>query len=88
MNDLVVVPRASQPVRGDLARLDLAVYRTVAAVPTPTRHEPMRRLSKLADKSKLWLPCAGLIGILGGRLAGGRQPSPSPPSPPTRPWSI
>ncbi len=29
MNDLVVVPRAPQPVRDDLARLDLAVYGTV-----------------------------------------------------------
>jgi undecaprenyl-diphosphatase len=49
-----------------LTRLDLAMYRAIAETPTPTLDEPLRRLSNAADRSKLWLVVAGIIGALGG----------------------
>ena len=51
----------------DLTRLDLAVYRAIALTPTPTLDEPMRRLSDLADHSKLWIAIAAGMGAFGGR---------------------
>jgi membrane-associated phospholipid phosphatase len=57
----------ARPILDDLTGLDVAVYRAVAASPTPTLDEPMRRLSDLANNSKLWLLIAGCIGVLGGR---------------------
>jgi membrane-associated phospholipid phosphatase len=50
----------------DLTRLDLAMYRAIAETPTPTLDEPVRRLSNVADHSKLWLMVAGMIAALGG----------------------
>lgn len=58
---------AAKPLLEDLTRLDLAVYRSIAATPSPTMDEPMRRLSDLANHSKLWLLVAGGMGVLGGR---------------------
>ena len=40
------------------AALDRAVYRTIATVPTPALDVAFRRLSRAADKSKLWLVIA------------------------------
>ncbi len=51
----------------DLGRLDLAVYRAVAATPTPALDEPLRRLSRVATRSKLWLGIAGAMAVVGGR---------------------
>jgi undecaprenyl-diphosphatase len=51
----------------DLGRLDLAVYRAVAATPTPALDEPLRRLSQVATRSKLWLGIAGAMAVVGGR---------------------
>jgi membrane-associated phospholipid phosphatase len=51
----------------DLGRLDLAVYRAIASTPTPTLDEPLRRLSDVATRSKLWLALAGGMAIAGGR---------------------
>jgi membrane-associated phospholipid phosphatase len=62
-----VVPPATKAVVEELTRLDQAVYETIAVVPTPVMDQLMRRLSRLADKSKLWLTIAGAIGLLGGR---------------------
>jgi membrane-associated phospholipid phosphatase len=51
----------------DLGRLDLAVYRAIAATPTPTLDQPLRRLSDAATHSKLWLGIAGAMAVVGGR---------------------
>jgi undecaprenyl-diphosphatase len=50
----------------ELGRLDRAVYAAVADSPTPSLDEPLRRLSKAANLSKLWLGAAVGIAALGG----------------------
>src|SRR4051794_24146751 len=50
----------------DAYRLDLAVYAAVAATPTPTMDEGLRRLSGAADHSKLWVGCSALLAAIGG----------------------
>ncbi len=47
--------------------MDLAVYRAIALTPTPTLDDPLRRLSGLANHSKLWIGVAGALFALGGR---------------------
>jgi membrane-associated phospholipid phosphatase len=51
----------------DLGRLDLAVYRAIASTATPTLDEPLRRLSDVATRSKLWLGIAGVMALVGGK---------------------
>lgn len=51
----------------DLGRLDLAVYRAIAATPTPTLDQPLRRLSDVATRSKLWFGIAGAMALVGGK---------------------
>ena len=51
----------------ELAEVDRAVYRAIAGTTTPTLDEPLRRLSGLANHSKLWLGAAGALFVLGGR---------------------
>ena len=51
----------------ELAEVDRAVYRAIAGTPTPTLDEPLRRLSNLANHSKLWLGVAGAMVVFGGR---------------------
>jgi membrane-associated phospholipid phosphatase len=51
----------------ELGRLDLAVYRAIAATPTPTLDEPFRRISEIATRSKLWLGIAATMAVVGGR---------------------
>jgi membrane-associated phospholipid phosphatase len=62
-------PRRSAAARvlHELASIDLAVYRAIAGTPTPTLDEPLRRLSGLANHSKLWLAAATPLFALGGR---------------------
>ena len=43
------------------------MYRAIANTPTPALDEPLRRLSGLANHSKLWLGAAGALFLLGGR---------------------
>jgi membrane-associated phospholipid phosphatase len=50
----------------ELGAIDRAVYRAIASTPTPTMDEPLRRLSNLANHSKLWLGVAGAMFGLGG----------------------
>jgi membrane-associated phospholipid phosphatase len=52
--------------RGETDRLDVAVYAAVAATPTPAMDVGLRRLSRTADHSKLWLGCAALLATFGG----------------------
>jgi len=49
-----------------LSDVDRAVYAAIAATPTPDLDEPMRRLSRLADNSRIWLGIAAGIAVLGG----------------------
>jgi membrane-associated phospholipid phosphatase len=51
----------------ELADIDRAVYAAVAGTPTPTLDEPLRRLSGLANHSKLWFGVATALFALGGR---------------------
>jgi undecaprenyl-diphosphatase len=51
----------------ELGRLDLSVYRAIAATPTPTLDEPLRRLSAIATRSKLWLGIAAVMLVFGGQ---------------------
>lgn len=50
----------------ELGDVDLAVYRAIAGTPTPTIDEPLRRLSNLANHSKLWIAVAAGLFALGG----------------------
>jgi undecaprenyl-diphosphatase len=47
--------------------LDLAIYRAVAATPSPALDDAMRSLSGAANHSKLWLAAAAAMALLGGR---------------------
>jgi membrane-associated phospholipid phosphatase len=51
----------------ELGRLDLSVYRAIAATPTPTLDQPLRRLSAIATRSKLWLGIAAVMVVFGGQ---------------------
>lgn len=57
--------------REDLRKLDLAVYAAIAATPTPTLDVVFRRLTGMADRSRLWLAAAAVMAAAGGRV--GRQ---------------
>jgi len=62
-------PRRSVAAKAleELGRVDVAVYRAIAGTPTPTLDGPLRRLSGLANHSKLWLGVAAALFALGGR---------------------
>jgi undecaprenyl-diphosphatase len=45
---------------------DLAVYRAIAATPTPTLDAALKRLSRAADHSVLWLSIAGALAVVPG----------------------
>lgn len=63
-NDAVRGPRSW----GDeLSRLDVAAYAAIASTPTPAMDTALRRLSRAADKSRLWLGCSALIAACGGK---------------------
>lgn len=49
-----------------LAAVDRAVYDAIAVTPTPALDEPLRRLSRAADKSRIWLALAGVMAVTGG----------------------
>jgi undecaprenyl-diphosphatase len=52
-------------VRQDVTTTDLAIYRAIAASPTPTLDRALRTLSKAADHSVLWLAIAGGLAATG-----------------------
>ena len=52
--------RQIEAVLRQLGALDRAVYQAIATVPTPALDEPLRRLSRAADNSKLWLAIAAV----------------------------
>jgi membrane-associated phospholipid phosphatase len=52
----------------ELDRLDVAIYAAIAATPTPAMDVALRRLSRAANYSRLWLGCSGyLAAFAGGR---------------------
>ena len=53
-------------LREEADSLDVAVYAAVAATPTPAMDVGLRRLSRAADHSTLWLGCAALLATFGG----------------------
>ena len=57
--------RAAAALR-ELGAVDRAVYSAVAATPTPSLDEPLRRLSNAANNSVLWLAVAVGLGVAGG----------------------
>jgi membrane-associated phospholipid phosphatase len=50
----------------ELNAIDLQVYRAVARTPSPTLDGLLRRLSRTANRSKLWLVAAGGLAAFGG----------------------
>jgi membrane-associated phospholipid phosphatase len=53
--------------REELRRLDVGVYATIAATPTPRLDRAFRRVSRAADHSKLWVASAAVLAAVGGR---------------------
>jgi membrane-associated phospholipid phosphatase len=62
-------PVRQQAARGmrELGAVDRAIYSAVAATPTPSLDEPLRRLSNAANNSGLWLAVAAALGVAGGK---------------------
>jgi len=50
----------------EFAAVDRAVYEAVAGTPTPELDGPVRRLSRAADRSRLWLGIAAAMAVFGG----------------------
>jgi undecaprenyl-diphosphatase len=53
-------------VIGELAAIDDAVYRAVAATPSPSVDRGLARLSRAADRSLLWIAVSGGLAAFGG----------------------
>ena len=51
----------------ELGAVDRAVYEAVAVTATPHLDDAFRRLSKVANYSRLWLGLGAVIAVLGGR---------------------
>jgi membrane-associated phospholipid phosphatase len=50
----------------ELSQIDVQVYRAVARTPSPTLDGLLRRLSRAANRSALWLMAAAGIAVFGG----------------------
>jgi undecaprenyl-diphosphatase len=51
----------------ELGAVDRAVYEAVAVTPTPHLDDALRKLSKAASYSRLWLATSAVIAAVGGR---------------------
>jgi hypothetical protein len=51
----------------ELNKLDLAVYAAIAVTPTPGMDVALRRLSREASYSRLWLGCSAVLAACGGK---------------------
>jgi len=56
-----------QPALRDLAAIDAAVYRAVAATPSPALDRALAGLSRAADHSVLWMGIGAGLAVAGGR---------------------
>jgi undecaprenyl-diphosphatase len=65
MTGQTVIERGRSALR-ELSAIDLAVYRAVAATPSPTLDRALRRLSRSADRSLLWLSIAAALATRPG----------------------
>jgi membrane-associated phospholipid phosphatase len=54
-------------VLGELDQIDQAVYRAIAATPSPSLDLVLSRLSSAADHSKVWFAVAGALALTPGR---------------------
>jgi hypothetical protein len=54
-------------VLGELDQIDQAVYRAIAATPSPSLDLLLSRLSSAADHSKLWFAVAAALALKPGR---------------------
>jgi hypothetical protein len=54
-------------VLGVLDQIDQAVYRAIAATPSPSLDQRLSRLSSTADHSKLWIAVAAALALTPGR---------------------
>jgi membrane-associated phospholipid phosphatase len=52
---------------GQVEAVDQAVYTAIARTPTPSLDQPLRGLSRAADRSVLWVGVATALAVLGGR---------------------
>jgi membrane-associated phospholipid phosphatase len=59
--------RSAHDLLGQVEALDVAVYRAVAASPTPDVDRLLQRLSDSANFSMLWFGIAGVLAVTGGR---------------------
>jgi undecaprenyl-diphosphatase len=59
-------PWADGTILREAEALDLAIYRAVAATPSPALDDAMRSLSGAANHSKLWLAAAAAMALIGG----------------------
>jgi membrane-associated phospholipid phosphatase len=60
------VPQRAAGGLRELGAVDRAIYAAVAATPTPSLDEPLRRLSNAANNSRLWLAIATGLRVAGG----------------------
>jgi undecaprenyl-diphosphatase len=60
-------PWADGSILREVEAIDLAIYRAVAATPSPLLDDVMRTLSDAADHSKLWVAAAAAMAVFGGR---------------------
>jgi membrane-associated phospholipid phosphatase len=51
----------------ELNKLDLAAYAAIAVTPTPAMDVALRRLSRAASYSRLWLGCSAVLAACGGK---------------------
>jgi undecaprenyl-diphosphatase len=51
----------------ELNKLDVAAYAAIASTPTPALDAAFQRLSRAANKSRLWLGCSALLAACGGK---------------------
>jgi membrane-associated phospholipid phosphatase len=54
-------------IRREIDSVDVAIYHAIATTPTPIADDNLRRLSQLADRSKLWLSIASALAVVPGR---------------------
>ena len=51
----------------ELNKLDVAAYAAIAVTPTPAMDVALRRLSRAASYSRLWLGCSAVLAACGGK---------------------